>query len=227
MAYFWVGNGLLLPSFFDCLSACGVFLASSVFWQAFGYTLLRVFAAFVCSFVLAVVFAVIAYLLPWFGRFFAPIVAIMRALPVLAVLLIILVWTSAGVAPIIVAFLSLFPMLYTQTYSALLGVDEGLIAMSRVYNVPVKRQIRQLYIPAIAPTEAAASGAAVSFALKLVVSAEVLARAKESIGTMIQEMQIYSQTAETFALVIITCIVAVIVETVGALGAKILQKRVQ
>ena len=227
VAYFAVGNGLLLPSFFDCLKASGTFLVNAAFWQAFCATLFRVALAFLCSFVLAVVFAVIAYLLPTFGGIFAPIVAVMRSMPVLAVLLIVLVWTSAGLAPVIVAFLSLFPMLYTGIYSALSGVDEKLIEMSRVYNVPLKRRITQLYIPTILPTLATVSGAAFAFSLKLVVSAEVLARTKESIGTMLQETQIYSQTAETFALVMLTCVLGVCVEALGALLEKVLRRSVR
>ena len=225
VAYFLVGNEYMLPSVFDCfLSGCAL-LATPTFWQAFLGTVLRVLSAFVLSFFLAAIFAVISYLLPSFGGVFSVMVAVMRSLPVLAVLLIILTFSSAGVAPVIVAFLSLFPMLYTAFHSALLGVDKNLIEMSRVYKVPLKKQLCCLYIPSVWPTAVETAGAAVSFSLKLVVSAEVLVRTARSIGAMIQEMQIYSQTAETFALVIITCIVAITVEALGSFGAKLLQKR--
>lgn len=225
VAYFLVGNDYMLPSVFDCfLSGCAL-LATPTFWQAFLGTILRVFFAFVLSFVFAAVFAVISYLLPPFGGVFSVIVAVMRSLPVLAVLLIILTFSSAGVAPVIVAFLSLFPMLYTAFHSALLGVDKNLIEMSRVYKVPLKKQLCCLYIPSVLPTAVETAGAAFAFSLKLVVSAEVLARTAQSLGAMIQDMQIYSQTAEVFALVAVTCVAAVCVETLGMVGAKALKTR--
>ena len=139
--------------------------------------------------------------------------------------MIILVVSSAGVAPVIVAFLSLFPMLYTAFHSAILGVDEKLIEMSRIYKVPLKKQLVRLYIPSVLPTVVESSGAAFAFSLKLVVSAEVVARTARSIGTMIQEMQIYLQTAEVFALVTVTCLLAICVETLGTVCAKALKAR--
>ncbi|MBQ7332559.1 MAG: ABC transporter permease subunit [Opitutales bacterium] len=205
IAYVAVGNDLLLPSFADCMRAAGELLLSPVFWTAFLGTLLRVLIAFCISFVLAVVFAVIAYMLPTFRAFFAPMVGIIRSLPVLAVLLIILVWTrSASIAPAVVAFLSLFPMLYTGISAALLRVDYQLIEMSRTYRVPIKKQIFGLYLPSALPAVCMECGAAFSFGLKAVVSAEVLARTANSLGNMASDMQrIDTAIPQFFAVIIV------------------------
>lgn len=224
-AYFCVGNDLLVPSFLATLKQTCLLFISPAFWLGFAGTLLRVLYAFLCSFVLAVGLAVIAYLYPAFRDVFAPVVAVLRSLPVLAVLLIIFVWTGENTAPVIVAFLSLFPILYTATLSALYGVDSDLLEMSRVYKVPVKTQVKKLYLPAVTPKLIKEGGASLAFGVKLVVSAEVLARTKHSLGAMMQNAKLYEQLPKLFALVIVVCLVGFVLESVFISLSKRVQRR--
>lgn len=226
-AYFAVGNELLVPSFADCMQKLGELCTESGFWKSFSATLLRVFQAFGTSLILAAFFAVVAYLLPVFGRFFAPIVSVMRSLPTLAVLLIVLVWAGAGTAPVVVAFLSLFPMLYAGFSAALAEVDGGLLEMSRAYRVPLKKRIFDLYLPSVAPQALKTSGAAVSFAIKLVASAEVLAATWKSLGGMMQEAKIYLDMPLLFALVCVTCLTGLVLELLFAVAANVAERRVK
>lgn len=227
VAYYAVGNDLLVPSFSDCLKRLFVLLGTRVFWTAFFATLLRVLIAFVLSFVLAVVLAVVSYLLPTFKAFFAPIVSVLRSLPTLAVLLVLLVWTGANGAPVVVAFLSLFPMLYAGVAAALSGVDNALVEMSRVYKVPLKKRILQLYLPSIAPQVLQEAGAATSFALKLVVSAEVLAATWKSLGGMLQEAKLYLDMPLLFALVCVSFLTGLLLELALSAVARAVERRVK
>lgn len=225
IAYFVAGNELLVPPLGDCLLEAGALLADGGFWSAFFHTLLRVLLAFLPAFVLAVGFALIAYLSPTFRGFFAPVVSVLRSTPTLAVLLIILVWSGAGGAPVIVAFLSLFPALYASMCAAFSQVDEKLVEMSRVYRVPTKVKITRLYLPAIAPYAFQESCAGIAFALKLVISAEVLARTARSLGGMMQDAKTYMEMPTLFALVCVTVLAGMALEGLGALSARLLRRR--
>ena len=90
VAYFAVGNELLIPPISDSLKEVGALLVSGGFWKGLLFTLLRALFAFAISFVLAVIFAVVAYLYPSFGSFLSPLVSVLRSMPILAVLLILL-----------------------------------------------------------------------------------------------------------------------------------------
>ena len=220
-----VGNEWILPNLFSCLREFFLLWKNPVFWNVVLSTLLRVIIAFSISLILAVIFSVVSYLYPAFSTFFAPILAFFRTIPVLGVLLILLVWTNSSVAPVIVAVLSLFPILYTATYAALSNVDQDLIEMSRVYQVPLKRQLARLYFPSILPTLLKESGAAISFGVKLVVSAEVLSRAKTSLGDMMQDAQIFGQMPMLFALLLFACALGFLLETVFVALSRIAQRR--
>lgn len=226
-AHALVGNELLVPDFFACLKEAARLFGNGGFWQAFFSTFGRVLIAFAVSFVFAVVFAVIAYLVPTFGRILSPIVTAARSVPTLALLLIILVWTGAATAPMVVAFLSLFPMLYVGGSAALSGVDKELIEMSRVYGVPLKKRILQLYLPAAAPYVLKEAGAALAFSLKLVVSAEVLANTYKSLGGLMQEARIYQEMPTLFALVLLTFILGLLMECLGGWLAAVIERRVK
>ena len=195
-----VGNELIVPAFSDSVKQVGKLFVSTAFWRAFLSTLCRVLRAFVLSFVLASVFAVIAYMLPVFSKIFTPIMAIFRSTPTLAVLLILLVATNAEGAPVAVAFLTLFPTLYAGIYAALCQADRGLVEMSKVYTVPLYKRIFSLYVPTVLPYVTRTGAGALSLSLKLVASAEVLAGTFQSLGGMMQEAKYFLNTPLLFAL---------------------------
>ncbi len=228
VAYFAADNELVIPSMADCAKEAWKLLGNAWFWQCFGESFSRVVFAFVLSFVCAVVFAVLAYVVPIFRKLLAPVVAAFRSLPILAVALILLITFGAGGAPVAVAFLSLFPMLYTAVLAALLGIGQEIIDADRVFGASLKNKVFRVYLPLISPYVLREGTAAFSFSLKLVVSAEVVANTAKSLGGMMQEAQAYADGLPTlFALVIITFIVALILEVVGSFVADRIEKKVK
>lgn len=225
LARIFVGNELLVPDFSACVKEVFRLLGKGEFWTSFSSTLFRIFCAFCLSFCLALVAAVLSYVKQGWRKFLTPIVSFLRSLPTLAIVLLLLVWYGAGVAPVMVAFLSLFPMLYTEILSAFLQTDEKLIEMSKVYRVPLKERILRLYIPSALPYVIRSSGAALSFSLKLVVSAEVLSGTYNSLGGMMQNAKLYMEIPLLFALIILTFLVGWGLENLGALVASFVQRR--
>ena len=221
IAYSTIKNELIIPKISDCIKEMVDLLGKSWFWKYFFATVGRVLIAFVISFVFALIFAIIAYMVPSFGGFFAPIVTALRSLPTLAVTLALLALFKAGGTPIAVAFLALFPMLYTGILAALSGIDKELLDIGRVYCTSAKSKIFRVYLPLSAPYILRESAAALSFSLKLVVSAEVVASTARSLGGLMEDAQGYD-LPRLFALVIVTFIVGLILELlVGAFMTKV------
>ena len=227
IAYFGVGNALIVPSFLDCARAFFALLSAGAFYKSLFATLLRVVFAFVLSFVLAGVFALGAYLSVYFAKILAPILALLRCVPVLAVLLVFLLWVGADSAPVLVAVLTLLPIFYTAFYTALMGVDKELLEMSKVFCVPKKRQIKSLYLPALIRVSAREASAGFALGLKLVVSAEVLAQTAKSLGGRMQEAKIYLDIPLLFALVLVVSILGIAVEILGGWIDRKVERRMQ
>ncbi len=227
IAYYGVGNELVVPSFSDCVKDVGELLIENRFWRYFFNTFARVAIAFFVSFVLAAVFAVVAYITPAVRGILSPIISLLRSLPILAVTLILWLMFGRQEAPIAVAFLSLFPMLYAGFLSALSGVDEELIVMSRAYKVPMKKRIFSLYLPSAAPYVLKEGGAAISFALKLVVSAEVLVGTYRSVGYLMNDANQALNMPLLFALVCATALAGLVLESVALLLARLVERRLK
>lgn len=210
--YLSVGNPSLVPAPWGCAREFGDLFTDGAFWAGFFSTLGRTFLAFIISFVFAVVFAVVAYLYPTFAGIFTPIVSAFRSLPVLAVVLILLSVLGAGATPVAVAFLSLFPMLYTGILTALAAINKQLIEISRVYGASRWARICRVYLPLSAPSVLREAGGAISFSLKLVVSAEVVAMTAESLGYMMQDAKAWGEIPQLFALVAVVFVVGLALE---------------
>ena len=224
--YLLVSNDYVVSSPLKSIKEALLFFGKGYFYSALFSTLLRVFLSFVLSLVLAGVIAVISYRYKTFSNVFGSVVAVLRSLPTLAILLIILVAVNdRSVAPVIVCILTLFPLLFTAIFSSLKGVDRELIEMCKVYKVPKKKQILSLYIPSILPSFCLDFSSALSFALKLVISAEILANVYKSIGGLMVEVNNYSETAMLFALALIVCVIGVIIEFIGKFAFDKLEKK--
>lgn len=102
-------------------------------------------------------------------------------------------------------------------------MDKGLLEMSRVYAVPLHKQILQLFLPSAAPYVLREAGAALSFSLKLVVSAEVLANTFPGVGGLMQEARLYA-IPQLFALVGAAFFVGLILEELAAILALWLER---
>ena len=221
IAYAAVGNEYVLPSPCDTLQEAGKLLREASFYLAFFATLGRTLVAFFIALALGSGLAVLAYLCPGLEKGLRGVMAVLRALPTMAVLLLVLLASyrlleSYRLAPIIVGALTLFPLLYTATYSALCGVDKHLVEMSEIYRVPTKTRLTKLYLPAILPGWTREGLSFLSFGLKLVVSAEILAFTYRSLGGLLQEANISAEAAEMMAITMLVCLVGVALELVGA-----------
>lgn len=205
-AYLIVNNEYVVPSFTDTAAAIWALLCSGRFWASFGMTALRVLLAWLAAFALAAVCAALSAASGGFRRFVAPIVGVLRALPTMAFTLMLLIWTSPRVAPVIVALMMLFPLTYSQMTAAYSAVDGGLIEMAKVYGVSKKDRVMKIYLPQTLPPVLAQAGADFSLALKVMVSAEVIAGTYTSLGGMINEASMYLMVAEMFALTIVALV---------------------
>lgn len=191
--------------------------ASSVFWRALAHTLLRTLAAFAISFIAALACACLAAWCKQFAAFMRPVAAFFRTLPTMAVLLLILVWLTPRTAPVAVALLVLFPMTYTQLFNRLAEVDGELLQMAKVYKMPARRRLADIYIPHLAPLALAQTGANLSFGLKLIISAEVMASTRTALGGMISQAQAYINLPRIAALTLAAVALGLVFEAVFTL----------
>lgn len=203
VAYYSVRNDYVVPSFPDALQEVWAQLGSAEFWTAFGNTLGRSLAAWLLAFALAVAFAALSAARGPFRRFFAPFISVMRTVPTMAITLMLLIWTKPAVAPVIVAFMMIFPLTYAQLIAAYEGIDPQISEMAAIYKVSLRDRLFRVFIPMMLPDVLSQAGANFSLTLKVMISAEVLASTFRSVGGLIHTAAVELATARMFALVLL------------------------
>ena len=215
---------LILPSPFAVLKSLGVLFTEKEFYKAFLFSFLRSLAAFAISFSLALVLSILSRIFPTFYKLINPLISILRALPTVAIVLLLIIWTNTNWAAIIVALLVIMPTLFAAIYSSLINLDNDLILMCRVFNVPKRRMVSKMFMPLLLPDVLLSAASGLSLNLKLIVAAEVIANTPYSLGGMMNAAKIYIATSRLLALTVMTVITAVIIEALLKLAVKPLIK---
>ncbi len=207
-------KALILPSPREVIRSLGELLKDSAFYKAAGNTLLRSLKGYALAFALALVFATAASFSKIFERIFSPLVTIARAVPTMSVILLALVWLTESSAPVFVAFLIIFPLLYTGMLDAVSRVDGGLIDMSKVFKVRRRDMLSKLYVRETLPSVFTLLQSTLPFNLKLTIAGEVLAQTSMSMGLFMQRSSAYLDTASLLAWTLIAILLGYILELI-------------
>lgn len=205
IAYYSIRNEYVLPSVSQSFVALFSCFANGEFWLSLANTFLRTLCAFALSFVFAALFAALSAGCRPFREIFAAVISVVRTLPTMAVTLMLLIWTNPLVAPVIVAVLVLFPMIYSQFLAAIEGIDGNLLQVAQVYSFSRRDKLAKIILPQVAPSVLGEVGADLSLGIKLMVSAEVLCYTFHSLGGLMQQAKLYAEMP-TFAALTIACV---------------------
>jgi NitT/TauT family transport system permease protein len=204
---------LIIPSIKNTFIDLGKILLTKVFYQSVLGTLYRTVISFLIALICALVLALLSMFLPFIYKLLAPIVTIIRAIPTMSIILLTIIWLEPENSPLLVAFFIIFPIMYGSIYTAITSVDTDLIEMSKAYKVSKKDKILSLYLPNIAPSFFDITKSSISLNVKIVISAEVLAQTKLSMGVMMQIAKSQLNTANLLAWTITAIVLSYLLET--------------
>jgi len=215
-----VNNDMLLPTVKQTFTALIDLFKDKQFYISLLGTILRSLVAFILSFSIGFILAVLSVKNAVFRKVTSPVVKIMRALPTIAIILLLLLWTNSIIAPIVVTTLVVLPTSYTHLESAFSSLDKTVSEAGRVDGAGEVNVFLKVELPQALPSVFTAIGSGISLNFKLMVAAEVLAQTAKSIGYMLNVSKAYFETAEMMALVVIAILFGVIVESVFNFIAK-------
>ena len=190
---FWLGvwqiaaslanRGLIIdiPTPITTLTALVRMLPKRAFLLAVIGSVGRIVLGYLIAAVSGVLCALAAHRLPLFRALTAPILQMIRAVPVAAFIILVYLWLKEGAIPVFISFLMVFPLMWANTEAGLAAIDTKLIEMARVMELPRKKILRHIIFPAVLPPIAAALTTGLGFAWKSGVAAEVIATPLSSI----------------------------------------------
>lgn len=218
----YIDNSLLFPRVSEIFLSLKNLVASGDFTLILWNTLSRFFISIVFSLILAIIFSVASYRYEVIGFLLFPFIIFLRAVPTIAIIIVVLIWSSVERVPIVVGVLILFPILYESILGGIKNVDKNLLKMSKVFKVPTKRVVRDIYIPSIYYSISSNIPSYIGLTFKVIIAGEVLSQESLSIGGEIFINKIYLESSNIFAWIIVVIVLNYLLEK----GLKTINSRV-
>ena len=187
------------------------------FWGAIWYSLVRmvrITAGFLLGTAAGVVLAALSARFRRVEELLAPALLAIKSIPVASFIILALILFSSRNLAVLISFLIVLPVLYTNLLSGIRAADPQLLEMARVFRIPTLRSIRYVYLPQVLPYFRSACGSALGLCWKSGIAAEVIGMPDGSIGEQLQQAKIYLNTPDLFAWTLVIVLVSLVFEKV-------------
>ena len=220
-----IGREILLASPWKVCVTLSQLVLQADFWRVTAQSFGRIAAGFALAAVLGVLLAVWAAACRSVRLLLAPLMQLMKAVPVASFIILVLLWVGSKGLSVVISFLMVLPILYTNTLQGIVQTDPQLLEMTRVFHFRWYHTLRTVYLPAVLPYFSSACSVALGLAFKSGIAAEVIGLPDGSIGEKLYQAKIYLSTGEVLAWTVVIIFLSVCFEQLVGLLLRLLQRR--
>ena len=203
-----IHNPVVLVGPWETLLALIDMLPTAEFRRALAGSLLHILGGFFLGGCLGFLLAFLSYSRPFFRDLLAPVIGVMKAVPVVSFVVLILIWAGSRGLSLYVTAAVVLPILYLNTLEGLLGTDTRLLELATVYRMSFLARLRGIYLPGLRPQLLGALELAVGMAWKSGVAAEVIGQPAGSLGNSLYRAKIYLDTDRVLAISAVTALLS-------------------
>lgn len=192
-----------IPTLPRLLTTTGRLFLTPTFYDSVAATVLRGLAGLALSLAAAGVLAGLLAKSKWLDAVFRPILALMRSVPVISFILFALVLLQPESIPLLIAFLTMFPLLTENLANGLGQLRPGLAIMGRQFGVRRCNRLLHLIYPQLKPYLYSGLASAAGFGWRAVIMGEVLSQSAVGIGGEMKRAQNFMSIPELLAWTIV------------------------
>ena len=221
-------NGAIFPNPILTMEKFGLILADSYTYKCLGYTFLRMLMGFGLSFIVALLFGVLAGNNENIYQFFKPLTVVIKSIPTVALVFLFLVMINAKNAPIFVVFVICFPILYEGVVGGIKNVNKDVIEASKVDGANYLKGTMFIKLPLAIPYIIVSIVSSFALSFKIEIMAEVITGyTRNGLGSVIHYTQVEDPTnmAGIFAYSLLAIIIMLLVSLLGEIVKQIIQKK--
>lgn len=182
------------------------------FWLSIANSFMRVILGFFMGLVIGTILAILSYKSKLIYELISPLMKVIKSTPVASFIILALVWISSKNLSVLIAFLMVLPIAYSNLLFGLKSTDEKLLEMARVFQISRWKRIRAIYFPTVLPFIISAVSVGLGFSFKSGIAAEVIGRPANSIGLSLYEAKLYLMIRELFAWTLVIILISVLFE---------------
>ena len=186
----------------------GQLVTEGFFWTSIANSLLRIGGGFLLAVVSGVVLGALAARFRRVQELLAPLMLAVKSIPVASFIILALMLFSSRHLAVLISFLIVLPVIYTNVLAGIRSADRQLLEMARVFRIPAARRIRYIYLPQVLPYFLSACTVALGLSWKAGVAAEVIGMPEGSIGEQLQQAKIYLNTPDLLAWTVVIVLVS-------------------
>lgn len=208
----YIGREILLVSPFSVFMRLSQLIQQPSFWTSILFSLQRITTGFFLATFIGIVFATLAARYMRIEELLEPFVLFVKATPVASIIILLLIWFSSKNLAIVISFLMVMPIMYTNVLSGIKNTDAQLLEMATVFNMSKRKKIRYIYLFQVLPFFKAACLLGLSLSWKSGVAAEIIGTPRGSIGANLHQARILLMTPDLFAWTITIILISTLIE---------------
>ena len=179
------------------------------FWSAAAFSFLRIIGGFLAASAAGVLLACLAGFFRPLSDLLAPAMAALKAVPVASFIILVLIWIPSRNLSVVISFLMVLPIVYTNVLNGIRSMDGQLLEMAQLFQVPLGRRIRYIYLSQLLPFLRTAFSLSLGLCWKAGIAAEVIGIPDGSIGERLYEAKVYLMTADLFAWTLVIVVLSI------------------
>lgn len=194
-----VDSEFLFPSPISVIKRLCELAVTADFWKAAAYSLGRISLGCAGGIIVGTLFgALTAFSKPLY-EFFSPLLVTVKTTPVASFIILLLVWVKRSGIPIVIAFLMVVPILWSNVAEGLRNADRQLLEAAKIFRFTRMQKIKGIYIPSVRPSFTAGCTTAIGFSWKAGIAAEILAIPPDTVGYNLYYAKINLEYDDLFA----------------------------
>jgi NitT/TauT family transport system permease protein len=191
-----IGHDILLVSPVTVVRRLVELAVTGSFWNSIGFSLLRIIGGFFLAAGTGLLFAAASYRFRAIEIMLEPPMQTIKAPPVASFVILILIWVPSRNLSVVISFLMVLPIMYTNVLAGIRSTDRQLLEMADVFRVPTGRRIRYIYVSQVLPYFRSACSVALGLGWKSGIAAEVIGIPVGSIGEKLYQSKIFLDTPD-------------------------------
>ena len=208
----WIGQEILLVSPAAVFRRLLTLLPTGEFWSSVLFSVVRITGGFLFAAAAGVAGAGFAVKFRRVEEFLRPFVLTIKAIPVASFVILVLIWVPSRNLSVVISFLMVFPIIYTNVLDGEKQLDRKLMEMADVFDLSRPVRLRYLYLPQILPYFRTGCSVGLGLCWKAGVAAEVIGIPDNSIGEQLYQAKVYLNTPDLFAWTIVIVMLSVLFE---------------
>ncbi|WP_102408782.1 ATP-binding cassette domain-containing protein [Parabacteroides bouchesdurhonensis] len=198
----------LIPTLPRLFQALAELLFSKSFYLSIGATVIRGIAGILLSLVAAVGISCLFAKYELLYELFRPVFIIMRSVPVISFILIALIFLNPESIPLMIAFLTMFPLLTENLTNGIRNLRSGYTVMASLFHIGRYNTFMQITYPQLKPFLYSGLASAAGFGWRAIIMGEVLSQCSFGIGSEMKRAQSFIAVPELMAWTAVAVIIS-------------------